>query len=119
MNKIEFYGSIYSDNYKIVASIFKKWLLTDNLDIKIRIMGEEIVYDSDKVYLYCYNASIGKRENPFFLLEGNMYETLEEGKFLLQQLFNLFQEANIVSKFECAEVNENGDEISEQLYISQ
>ena len=56
MNKIAFYGSIYSGDYKIVASILKKWLLTDNLDIKIRLSGEEIVYDNEKIYLYCYNA---------------------------------------------------------------
>ncbi|WP_396147530.1 hypothetical protein [Flavobacterium sp.] len=119
MNKIAFYGSIYSGDYKIVASILKKWLLTDNLDIKIRLSGEEIVYDNEKIYLYCYNAVIDEGEEPSFLLEGNISQTLDQVKALLHQLLQLYREQDINSNFECVEINENGDELSEQCYLSR
>ncbi|WP_414550103.1 hypothetical protein [Anabaena sp. CCY 0017] len=117
MNKIAFYGSIYSGDYNIVASILKKWLLTDNLDIKIRLRGEEILYEKEKIYLYCYNAVIDEVEEPSFLLEGNISETLDQVKALLQQLLQKYREQDINSNFECVEINEDGNEVSEQLYI--
>ncbi|MEH2366556.1 hypothetical protein [Nostoc sp.] len=117
MDKIAFYGSIDSDDYEIVASILKKWLATDNLRIKIRIIGEEIIYENEKIYLYCYNEIIDEGEEASFLLNGNISETLEQVKELLQQLLQLCREQDINSSFQCVEVNENGDEVSEKLYI--
>jgi hypothetical protein len=117
MNKIAFYGTIYSDDYNVVAAILKNWLKTEDLDIKIRLSGEEIVYETEEFYLYSYNSVTVEGVPPSFLLEGNMSGTLEEVKVLLQQLWQLCQEQNITSSFEYVEVTEDGDEISEQFYI--
>lgn len=117
MNKIAFFGSIYSDDYKIVATILKQWLSTDTLDLKIRLSGEEIVYDSEKVYLYCYNAVTNQAEKPSFLLEGNMSGTLDQARSFLKQLLELFGEQSIASSFEYVEVNEDGNEASDEFYI--
>ncbi len=117
MNKIAFYGTIYSGDYKVVAAILKNWLKTEDLDIKIRLSGEEIVYETEEFYLYSYNSVTVEGVPPSFLLEGNMSGTLEEVKALLQQLWQLCQEQNITSSFEYVEVTEDGDEVSEQFYI--
>ncbi len=117
VNKIAFYGTIYSGDYKVVAAILKIWLKTEDLDIKIRLSGEEIVYETEEFYLYSYNSVNVEGVPPSFLLEGNMSGTLEEVKVLLQQLWQLCQEQNITSSFEYVEVTEDGDEVSEQFYI--
>ncbi|MFN6518729.1 MAG: hypothetical protein RMY29_030145 [Nostoc sp. CreGUA01] len=117
MNKIAFYGTIYSGDYKVVAAILKNWLKTEDLDIKIRLSGEEIVYETEEFYLYSYNSVTVEGVPPSFLLEGNMSGKLEEVKALLQQLWQLCQEQNITSSFEYVEVTEDGDEVSEQFYI--
>ncbi|MDZ8109228.1 MAG: hypothetical protein RM338_26875 [Nostoc sp. DedQUE12a] len=117
MNKIAFYGTISSGDYKVVADILKNWLKTEDLDIKIRLSGEEIVYEDEQVYLYSYNSVTVEGVPPSFLLEGNMSRTLEEVKVLLQQLWQLCQEQNLTSSFEYVEVTEDGDEVTEQFYI--
>jgi len=90
MNKIAFYGTIDSGDYKLIAAIFKNWLKTEELDIKIRISGEEIVYENEQIYLYSYNSMTTEGVPPSFLLEGNMSKTLDEVKVLLQQYFGQF-----------------------------
>lgn len=117
MNRIAFYGSIWSGDYQLVANVLREWLKTDELDIKIRLGGEEIVYEDDKIYLYCYNAVADAEEKPSFLLEGNISATLDETKLLLQQLLQLYKSQNIVANFEYVEVNADGDEVSDQFYI--
>ena len=117
MNKIAFYGRIYSGDYKVVAAILKDWLKTEDLDIKIRLGGEEIVYEDERIYLYCYNSVTEERAAPNFLLEGNTSSTLDEVKALLQLLLQLYQEQKIDSSFEYVEVTEDGDEVTEQFYI--
>jgi hypothetical protein len=53
------------------------------------------------------------------LLEGNISQTLDQVKALLHQLLQLYREQDINSNFECVEINENGDELSEQCYLSR
>jgi hypothetical protein len=117
MNRIAFYGRIYSDDYMVIAALLKNWLKTEDLDIKIRLNGEEIVYEDDQIYLYCYNSVAKEGVTPNFLLEGNMSGTLDAVKVLLHQLLQLCQEQNITSSFEYVEVTEDGDEVTEQFYI--
>ena len=117
MNKIAFYGRIYSGDYNVVAAILKDWLKTEDLDIKIRLNGEEIVYEAERIYLYCYNSVTNEGAAPNFLLEGNISGTLDEVKVLLEQLLQLYQEQNITTSFEYVEVTEDGDEVTEQFYI--
>jgi hypothetical protein len=117
MSKIAFYGRIYSGDYRMVAAILKDWLKAEDLDIKIRLGGEEIVYEDELIYLYCYNSAANEGAAANFLLEGNISKTLDEVKVLLQQLLQLYQEQNIISSFEYVEVTEDGDEVTEQFYI--
>jgi hypothetical protein len=118
MNKIAFYGSIWSGDYQVVAALLRDWLKAEALDIKLRIGGEEIVYDSERLYLYVYNAAADEGVAPSFLLEGNLSGTLAEARELLQQLLALCKGQQIACNLEYVEVTENGDEVSEQHYLS-
>jgi hypothetical protein len=117
MNKIAFYGRIYSGDYQLVADLFKDWLKTEDLDIKIRLGGEEIVYEDEQIYLYCYNSASNETTAQNFLLEGNTSVSLDDVKLLLQELLQLCQAQNITSSFEYVEVTEDGDEVTDQFYI--
>lgn len=117
MNRIAFYGRIWSGDYKLIATVLGEWIKTENLDIKIRLGGEEIVYKDERIYLYCYNAATNEGVAPSFLLEGNMSVTLDEVKILLQKLLQLCKHQNIMSSFEYVEVTEDGGEVSDQFYV--
>jgi hypothetical protein len=117
MNNIAFYGRIWSGDYKLIATVLGEWVKTENLDIKIRLGGEEIVYKDEQIYLYCYNATTNEGVSPSFLLEGNVSATLGEANILLQELLQLFKHQNIMSSFEYAEVTEDGEEVSDQFYV--
>ncbi|MDY6785812.1 MAG: hypothetical protein SW833_25225 [Cyanobacteriota bacterium] len=117
MNKIAFYGSLESDNYKAIASVLKNWLKTEELDIKIRLGGEEIVYENEQLYLYCYNAVSNEGGVQSFLLEGNMSGSLDEAKALLQKLIKSCNNEYITGNFEYVEITEVGDEVSDQFYL--
>jgi hypothetical protein len=119
MNKIAFYGSIWSGNYKVVAAVLGKWTKTEDLNIKIRLGGEEIIYEDEQIYLYCYNAVTNEVTPSSFLLEGNISRTLDEAKLLLKQLLELCKAHQIVGSFEYVEVTEYGDEVSNEFYIKE
>lgn len=117
MNKIAFYGSIYSEDYQAISALLKDWIGTDTLDIKIRLGGEEIVYETEELYLYCHNTTSSKESEPRFLLEGNMSGTLDEAKICLQGLLQKCRDKHINGHFEYVEVNEDGDEVSDQFFV--
>ena len=117
MNRIAFYGSLWTNDYTVVADLIGKWVKTTNLDIKLRLSGEEIVYEDEHLYLYCYNAVSSEGIDPSFLLEGNMAGTLGEAKLMLQALAKLCTHHHVVGDFEYVEVNEDGDEVSEQFQV--
>ncbi|BAZ27730.1 hypothetical protein NIES4074_01580 [Cylindrospermum sp. NIES-4074] len=117
INRTAFYGSIYSGDYQVVANLLKNWVQSEDLNIKIRLSGEEILYEDERLYLYCYNAMDNEGVASSFLLEGNMSGTLDETKVFLQQLRQLCKDQYIIGSFEYVEVTEDGVEVSDQFYI--
>lgn len=118
MNKIEFYGSIGTNEYEKVDAIIKQWLGSKaSLDIKIRLSGEEIVYEDTTLYIYCFNAVDLEGEGQSFLVEGHCACSIDKGKVLLESLHQVCKERNLESSFDYAEVNDDGKRISEEFYI--
>ena len=117
MNRIAFYGSLWTGDYKAVVRLMGEWVKSPHLDIKLRISGEEISYEDERLYLYCYNAVSTEGIKPSFLIEGNMAMTLDKAKLMLQDLKKLCIKYHFESNFEYVEVNEDGDEISEQFHV--
>ena len=116
MNRIAFYGTIYTGDFEVVRKILLAWVGADELDVKIKLSGEEITYESETLYLYCHNV-VGQTDNPRYLLEGNASGGLEETKQKLEKLLQLCKENNVVCSSEYVEVNEAGDEVSEQFQV--
>lgn len=117
MDRAAFYGSIYSGDDQVVAAIFREWLKTDALDIKLRLGGVEIVYDYG-LYLYSYNAAPQEGVPASFLIEGNTSGTLEQVRAQLQQLLQLCKERSLDANFEYVQIDAEGDELSDYFYVA-
>lgn len=118
MNRTAFYGTIYTDDFEVVKRILKKWLGTEALDVKIRLSGEEITYETEEFYLYCHNAIGSQGITPYYLLEGNTSLGLDETRYRLEKLLSLGKAENVVATFEYVEVNDAGEEVTEEFRVS-
>ncbi|ATB30387.1 hypothetical protein [Melittangium boletus] len=113
MIKIAFQGLIHSGDFKTVSNLMTEWVQAEKLKLKVKLSGDEIVYEDEHIYFYCHSAMA----EPLFLLEGSLSGTLAQAKALLQRLLQLCNARKIASRFDYAQVNEDGDEISEQFHV--
>jgi hypothetical protein len=118
MNRTAFYGTIYSGDFEVIKRILEKWLGPEVLDVKIRLSGEEITYETEEFYLYCYNAIGSEGVTPYYLLEGNTTVGLDETRHRLENLLSLCKAENLAATFEYVEVNDAGEEVSEEFRLS-
>lgn len=118
MNRTAFYGTIYSGDFEVVKSILEKWLGPEVLDVKMRLSGEEITYETEEFYLYCHNAIGSEGVTPFYLLEGNTSSGLDDTKHRLEKLLSLCTAEEVEASFEYVEVNDDGEEVSEEFRVS-
>jgi hypothetical protein len=114
MIKVAFQGLIHSGDFRAVSDLMAGWAQTEKLKLKVKLSGDEIVYEDEKLYFYCHSA-MGE---PLFLLEGTLFGTLEQAKALLQRLLQMGKARKIISRFDYAQVNEDGDEISAQFHVT-
>ncbi|GAA2851054.1 hypothetical protein GCM10010517_08610 [Streptosporangium fragile] len=112
MNQIDFRGTIDTNDDKLVAGLLRDWLKTDALHVKIRIFGEEMRYEDDTTYLYCYGLG-----NPPFLLEGHTGGTLDEAVAWLRQLKDLFADRGVTCLIDYEEVDEEGTSVSGEFKL--
>ncbi len=118
MSKIEFYGSICTGEHEELGAILKQWLgLEASLDIKIKMSGEEIVYEDATLYIYCFTDIVDEGVEPSFLLEGHCARSVDECKVLLESLHQICKARNLESSFDYAEVNDEGERIGEEFSI--
>jgi hypothetical protein len=118
MSKIEFYGSICTKEHEELGSILNQWLgLEASLHIKIRMSGEEIVYEDATLYIYCFNDIDYEGVESSFLVEGHCARSMDECKVLLENLQQVCKDRNLESSFDYAEVNDDGERISEEFSI--
>jgi hypothetical protein len=111
--KIALYGNIRSSNHTVISSLLTEWLGAQKLDVKVRLGGAELVYEDANTYVYCHSEATG----PLYLLEGHTTGTLDDAKALLQRLLQLCKKRSLVGRFEYVQVNEDGDEVSDQFTV--
>ncbi|MBB2908922.1 hypothetical protein FHS43_000168 [Streptosporangium becharense] len=116
MNQVSFCGSIDTGDYELVAGLLRDWLRTDALHVKIRLFGEEMTYEDETIYLYCYNALIRPPNAPYFLLEGHTGGTLDEAAGWLRQLTRLCAGRGVSCTIDYQEVDEDGTPVSEEEF---
>lgn len=117
MDRIAFYGNLKTSDSEAVTRLLRDWLGTDRLDTKVGRMGVEIVHEVEGFYLYC-NEADRPGMAPFYLLEGHLDGTLDTARARLMELARLCAERNIGRRFEYVQVNEVGDEVSEEYTVS-
>ena len=109
-----FYGRIYSGEVQQVAGLLERWIAPGSVRTKIRISGEEIEYEDERLRFYSHNAA---GEPPNFLLEGSTSASLDETRRMLEALLALCRDAQVTATFDYVEVDENGEEVSEEFSI--
>jgi hypothetical protein len=117
MDNLAFGGSIDSGDLETVKRVLGKWMSTDELKVKIRLGGEEIVYESDEVYFYCHTDQPGPAGEPGYLLEGHVSGTPDHARELLERLLASFAREGIQSRFEYEPVDDEGNKIGDQVFI--
>ncbi len=115
MTQTNFYGRIASGDVVIVRQLLQTWLGTERLDEKLKLSGEQLVYEDDRVYVYASAAAAG---SPCFLLEGHRRAALDEVKPWLQRLLAGCVARGVNATFEYVAVDDDGQEISEQYGVS-
>jgi hypothetical protein len=112
-----FYGRIYTGEFEVVTRILERWIAPGQLRTKIRMSGEEIEYDGERLNFYCHTAAGPQGGTPSYLLEGEARASLDETKEMLQRLLEICREMGVTATFEYVEVSEDGEELSEEFYI--
>ena len=115
MTQTNFYGRIASGDIAVVRQLLQTWLGTDRLDEKVKLSGDQLVYEDDRVYMY---ASAAATRAPCFLLEGHRRAALDEVRPWLQRLMASCVACGVDATLEYVAVDDDGQEISEQYRVS-
>ncbi|MBZ4422973.1 hypothetical protein [Myxococcus sp. RHSTA-1-4] len=118
MDRIAFYGTLETGDSEAVSRLLRDWLRTERLDMKVGRVGVEIVHEVEGFYLYCHETGSQPGMAPFYLLEGHLDGTLDTASARLKELARLCAERSIGRSLEYVQVNEDGDELSEQFTVS-
>lgn len=116
-NRTDFSGILHSGVSETVLSILGEWLKTEELNAKQRISGLEIVYEDKDIYVYCHEDSDKLNNQEKFILEGHTEFDPDQTRIILDRLFRLCQAAELRCVLEYVEVDEDGEEISEEFRI--
>ena len=85
--------------------------------MKIRLSGEELVYEDASHYVYSYNAVSIEGVGPSYLMEGHHEASLDETKELLQVLASACKDQAIERSFDYEEVDSDGEQIGEEYSL--
>lgn len=117
MDRVAYYGDIDTGDPQVVTRLIQDWLKTEKLSIQVGHVGVEIVYEDEGFYLFCHEAASRPGRAPWYLLEGHMDRTLEAAKAQLRELLLLCRAHDLECSLEYVQVNEDGDEVSEQFTV--
>lgn len=115
MNKINFEGTIETGDHSIILELIEAWL--GKPDVKIRIMGEELVYKDDIIYIYAHNPVIDGVAVDEFIIEGSYNGDLDAMRKLLEHLSSLCKSRQIKLEMEYVQLNADGNPISKEYEL--
>ena len=115
MTQTNFYGRLVSGDVAVVRQVLQAWLGTERLAEKLKLSGDQLVYEDDRVYVY---ASAAAAAAPAFLLEGHVRAGLAEAGPWLQRLLAGCTECGVDAALEYVAVDGDGQEISEQHAVT-
>lgn len=117
VSRIAFYGSLWCADHDEVVAILGEWVEASALDTKTRLFGEEIVYESDQLYFYCYSVDAPPGVGESFLIEGHILGSLEDARSSLRRLSSACAGLQVDSDLEYVEVDTEGKEVSDHFQL--
>jgi hypothetical protein len=117
MTRTAFYGNISTPDAQIVRSLLETWLDTQNVKAKLKLTGNQFVYEDERIYVYCYNADAAPEGHEMFLLEGNTADGLDETRLLLQRFRKLCEERDLDCDLEYVALDESGDQAGDMIPV--
>jgi hypothetical protein len=111
------YGTLYTADFELVGKVLSDWVQPGDLAVKIKLLGEEVVYDTPELYFYCHSAQAGGPGTAYYLLEGHASASLEDTRVMLERLQEICRSAQLECSLEYVAVSEDGDELSEQFTL--
>jgi len=118
MPRIAFYGVLHTGDPFLIADVLGAWVKAGKLPHKVRLGGVEMTHEDAGVYLYCHEDSVAPERPPQFLLEGHREGTLDEARAALVVLRDALGARQVPAKLEYVEVDEDGQELSDQFSLS-
>jgi hypothetical protein len=115
MIQTNFYGRLVSSDVAVVRQLLQTWLGTERLAEKLKLTGDQLVYEDERVYVY---ASAAMAAAPAFLVEGHVLAGLAEAGPWLQRLLAGCVARGVDAALEYVEVDGDGQEISEQHAVT-
>jgi hypothetical protein len=115
MSQTNFYGRLVTGDLATVRQLLQTWLGTEQLAEKLKLSGDQLVYEDERVYVY---ASAAMAAVPAFLLEGHVLAGLDEARTWLQRLLAGCVARGVDAALEYVAVDGDGQEISEQHAVT-
>ncbi len=115
MPVVSFAGSIESRDESMVAGILREWLATRELDIKVRVLGWEIVFESPETYVYCYDAVGSPHEEAF--IQGRHNGDVSAAEALLTRLAAILRARRVGFVMEYVPLDDAGNELGPEVRL--
>ncbi len=87
MTRIRFEGTIGSTNQEAIVLIVDAWVGAPQ--VRIRTIGEEIVYRDDEVFIRCHMLSVRDESPPWHNVEGEWKGEVETVRARLEELLEI------------------------------
>jgi hypothetical protein len=113
--KIRFEGTFLAAGHESLRDLVSDWIGWPT--VKLRTIGEELVYSDDSVYLYCQSAPSTPGPLESFLVEGSYTGELNEGRAWLDQLTALCARHGIGCDLVGSPLDDHGAPAGEEFEI--
>ncbi len=114
---IKISGSIYKVNFNKLKESLTYFFGMYNLNIKSRILGEELTYIDQVIEFYCYSSLDKKWDNneENFIIDCFVKLNRKEVESFINIFTNFLEEKNIIYDFDFSELNEDGKYIEYKI----
>lgn len=115
MNRTRFYGEAYVHDSEIVRRAVAQWVAANDLTVRVKVFGDQVIYEDETVYIFAeIGTEVGQQD---CLLQGHLVAGLQAATERLRNLVNLFKQNAVEVYIDCMEVDDAGDEVSEEVRI--
>ena len=103
-----------TEDGSVALTVLESWLGAGNaLRHKVRLFGEEIVFEDAELYVYAYTGAAAAGPN-WFLLEGHTTAELAAAIARFELLLARCTEAGVVATVDLCEIDEDGDPVGDE-----